>query len=496
MEPILLLIARASLALVLGAAGAAKLADRDGSRQAMLGFGVPAALAPGLALLLPLAEIALGLALLPAASARGAAAGAFVLFLLFIAGIIWNLARGRRPDCHCFGQLSSRPIGPGTAVRNGLLLAVAALVAARPAPGWSSAGAPWLRPLPGGDLLGLAGDLLLLLLVAGEGWLLLHVLRQNGRLLLRVDALEARLGGDTVRAAALPDSQPAAPPRGLPVGTPAPEFDVRSLEGFAVTLSALRAPGLPLLLVSADPGCGPCTALLPDLAQWQRAHRDRLTIAVLTRGPVAANRRKFAPLGIERVLLQEGEEVTARYHAIGTPSAVLVDREGKIAAPVAGGAGEIGRLVEHAVRSSPPISRGPAAGDPAPAVQLMDLNGAPFDLAGRLGEPTVLLFWNPGCGFCRRMLDDLRAWEAGGEGEDGGLVLVATGGAEANRGQALRSAVLLDDSSGVARAYGASGTPSAVQVAPDGTIAGPLVVGAGAIMQLLRVTAPAPRPTH
>ncbi|MBA3260236.1 MAG: hypothetical protein H0T68_12330 [Gemmatimonadales bacterium] len=120
MESFLLVVARAGLALVLGAAGAAKLADRAGSRQAMLDFGVPAALAPPLALILPLAELVVALALLPAASARTAGAGAFVLFLLFTTGILWNLARGRRPDCHCFGQLRSRPISPGTAVRNGL----------------------------------------------------------------------------------------------------------------------------------------------------------------------------------------------------------------------------------------------------------------------------------------------------------------------------------------------------------------------------------------
>jgi uncharacterized membrane protein YphA (DoxX/SURF4 family) len=98
---LILLVARVLLALVFVVAGLAKLADRAGSRQALRDFGVPAALAPPLGSLLPLAELAV--ALLPTRSAWWGALGALVLLLLFIAGIGANLARGRTPDCHCFG---------------------------------------------------------------------------------------------------------------------------------------------------------------------------------------------------------------------------------------------------------------------------------------------------------------------------------------------------------------------------------------------------------
>ena len=36
---------------------------------------------------------------------------ALVLLLLFVGGISYNVARGRSPDCHCFGQLHSAPAG-------------------------------------------------------------------------------------------------------------------------------------------------------------------------------------------------------------------------------------------------------------------------------------------------------------------------------------------------------------------------------------------------
>src|SRR6266571_3913788 len=109
-----LLIARLVLSLVFLVAGFTKLADRTGSRQALLDFGVPARLATPGGLLLPLAELAVAVALL----------------LLFIAGIAFNLARGRRPECHCFGQVSSRPIGWSTLLRNLVLAAAAGFIVA------------------------------------------------------------------------------------------------------------------------------------------------------------------------------------------------------------------------------------------------------------------------------------------------------------------------------------------------------------------------------
>src|ERR671939_1059905 len=123
-----LLTARLLLAVVFAMAGLAKLADRAGSRQALVGFGLPAVLAAPLGILLPLAELAVAVALLPAAWAWWGALGALALLLLFVAGISFNLARGRTPDCHCFGQLHSEPVGWPTLARNGILAAVAAFV--------------------------------------------------------------------------------------------------------------------------------------------------------------------------------------------------------------------------------------------------------------------------------------------------------------------------------------------------------------------------------
>src|SRR5215207_7375676 len=103
-----LLLGRLLLAGVFGVAGVAKLRDLEGSRRGVRDFGVPEGLTGPLGIVLPLAELAV--ALVPAATAWWGALGAAGLLLVFVAAIGTNLARGRRPDCRCFGQIASGPI--------------------------------------------------------------------------------------------------------------------------------------------------------------------------------------------------------------------------------------------------------------------------------------------------------------------------------------------------------------------------------------------------
>src|ERR1700730_7205078 len=106
----LLLAARFSLAAVFAVAGFLKLRDRQGSRSSLGDFGVPAALTGLAAVLLPLLELACAIALLSDRWAVPGAIGAIALLTLFIAGITANMARGRAPNCNCFGQLRSSPV--------------------------------------------------------------------------------------------------------------------------------------------------------------------------------------------------------------------------------------------------------------------------------------------------------------------------------------------------------------------------------------------------
>ena len=281
--------------------------------------------------MLPLCELAVAAALIPPPTAWWGAIGALVLLLVFVMGIGANLARGRNPECRCFGQLHSAPVGPKTLARNAALAAVAALVVWQ---GWQGNVGPsalsWVGRLGVAQLAALAGGLVVLGLLVGQWWFLVHVLRQNGRLLMRVEALEASLGVD---GAAVPPGNGTQQASGLPVGSEAPRFSLEGLHGETLTLESLCSSGNPVMLLFTDPGCGPCTAMLPEIGRWQQEYPDRLAISLISRGEVEENRANASEHGLTNVLLQEDWEVSRAYRVSGTPSAVLLTPEGTIATP-------------------------------------------------------------------------------------------------------------------------------------------------------------------
>jgi peroxiredoxin/uncharacterized membrane protein YphA (DoxX/SURF4 family) len=528
MEDGLLLVARLILAAVFIVAGVAKLLDRPGSRQAMLGFGVPASLAGPAAIALPIVELVIGILLIPVTTAWWAALAALALLLVFIGAIAYNLSQGRTPECHCFGQLHSAPAGPLTLARNGVLALLAAGVVIW---GWEDAGTSltgWLGDLSTAEAIGLVVAIVGFAILAAEGWLLVHLLGQNGRLLIRLDELEEAIqSGDGLAVPAGAAARPVAPPPGLPVGAPAPGFTLTGLFGETMTLDALRAQGKPVALISSDPGCGPCNALLPDIGKWQREHAGKLTVTLISRGTAEANKAKVAEHGIGHVFLQKDREVAQAYQAHGTPTAWIVNADGTVGSPLAQGAEAIRQLIARTVGAPAPAAARPAApapatngaaaqapvpaparpappppppsriGEAAPAVALNDLDGKAVSLADYQGSKTMLLFWNPGCGFCRRMVDDLKSWEADPPAGSPKLLVISTGTAEANREQGIGSPILLDEGFQTGRAFGASGTPSAILIDEAGKIASRVAVGAPGVLAMARgEEAPTPVPAN
>jgi peroxiredoxin/uncharacterized membrane protein YphA (DoxX/SURF4 family) len=480
----ILLIARLVLALVFVVAGAAKLADPKGSRQAIVDFGVPAALAAPLGILLPLAELAVAVALVPASTAWWGAVGALVLLLLFVVGIGNSLARGRKPDCHCFGQLHSAPAGGKTLARNAALAAVAGFVVWQGYNGAGPSAVDWLSSPSATRLAALVFGLVMLGLLVGAWWFLFQLVRQNGRLLSRIEVLE----GWRLASGAAPSANGSA--KGLPAGTQAPDFELPGLNGERLTLDSLLASGKSVMLVFTDSGCGPCIEMLPEIARWQEDLAEMLTISLISGGEPEENRAKSSEHGLRDVLLEDGE-VSDKYEVHGTPSAVLVRPDGTIGSSLAEGGEAIGALVAYArgyaaaQREATPV-RGPELGKPAPDLRLADLEGETVDLEDFRGEKTLVLFWDPGCGFCQEILPDLKQWEANRPEGAPRLLVVSTGAEEANREQGFASTVVLDQQFAVGQVFGASGTPSAVLIDEEGKVASELALGTTPVLDLTR----------
>jgi hypothetical protein len=268
---------------VFAVAAAAKLADRKGLRGTLAGFGLPRRAVGAGAIGLPVAELAVAALLLAGAPARAGALAALALLLLFCTAIARALARGERPDCACFGQVHSAPVGATTLARNAALGTIAALVAVG-GPGHIA-----VQMTPVGVALGLIA-----LAVVLNGLFSWQLLRQNGRLLERVRALEN--------------------PSGLPIGTAAPELDVLT-------------PGEPVALVFSEPDCGACAELEPRLERLRQARADSFEIAV-----VSGNM-----------------EALAAYRIPAVPSATIVGADGRIASTTASGVAAVEQLLAEAV---------------------------------------------------------------------------------------------------------------------------------------------------
>jgi peroxiredoxin len=350
---------------------------------------VPVRFSASLAILLPIFELAFAAVLVPAFTAWWGAIGAFALLLLFVLGIGINLARGRKPDCHCFGQLHSAPAGWKTLVRNGVLATVAGFVVWQ---GWEGNVGPsaiaWLGALSATQLLILAGGLVVLGLLAGQWWFLLHLLHQNGRLLVRIEGLEGRSASGVVPQPSPNGTQHAPPVVGLPVGSLAPNFGLDGLHGGTLTLDSVLSSGKPVVLLFTDPTCGPCNALLPEIGRWQEGHQDKMSIALVSRGDREENRAKAQEHGLTNVLLQEDWEVSEAYRVGGSPSVVLVRPDGTIGSSVAGGAEAIRTLITQVVEAPARVPLLPGAPAPGPTE---GSQGQPCPKCGKVhaAAPTV-----------------------------------------------------------------------------------------------------------
>ncbi len=120
-------------AIVLGAtflvAAIAKVRDQSGTVEGAVGLGVSASVAPAVARVLPVLEVAGALMVLTPPVRRYGAVVCLLLLAAFSIAIFKTLRAGRAPICHCFGALSQRPIDNSLLVRNAALglLAVAVL---------------------------------------------------------------------------------------------------------------------------------------------------------------------------------------------------------------------------------------------------------------------------------------------------------------------------------------------------------------------------------
>jgi peroxiredoxin len=347
------------------------------------------------------------------------------------------------------------------------------------------------------------GTVLPWLLVVAGGWLMLQLIRQNGRILLRLEAIEERLT-DRSGAAARPPAQ------GLPVGSPAPEFELPDLNGLRRKLSDFR--GREVLLVFFNPGCGYCTRMAADLAAVPfDGAGGRPLLIVVTTGELDANRKLVAQHGIKcLVLLQNQMEISGQYRAQGTPMGYRIDAAGRIASELAVGAEKLLQLAagrhpgpsaadaagnhsgHQAQHPDPSLARsrlnrdGLKAGAVAPTFQLPRIDGGELSLADLSGERTLLVFSDPDCGPCDDLAPQLQAVHI--QRSDLQVLMVSRRDIDATRAKAdklgLTFPIVMQKQWELSLKYGMFATPIGYLIDEQGMLLSDVAVGVAPILHL------------
>lgn len=301
-------------AILLVVSGVAKVRHPEETRSAFGQLRMPRALTDSPApALLPWAEIALAVALLvtPAPFALVVSVLTLALFVTYLVVIVRALGFGYPVTCSCFGRLGLGEVTRRTALRNVLLVLVAALGV------WSATADSSVAAR--------------LLNASAQTWVWL------GLVALTVTVVVVTFGGakgdpltrEPVTGATEGDNDEGADYERQPI----PFAVLETEDGQTVTMHELTSSGAVLLLF-LSPSCGSCLPVIERLPEWAAGL-----------GPVSVRAVVWSPLDeavaaqphLAGRVLRDRDAITARIFRVGTPGAVLLGADGALAGgPVQG----------------------------------------------------------------------------------------------------------------------------------------------------------------
>lgn len=302
--PFAALVVVLTLGAVLLVSGAAKLRDRQATRDAFTALRVPDAVPADLAApALPWAEVALAVLLLvaPAGWLVPVAAAVFLLMLAYTALVARALGFEEPVTCSCFGSIGRHDVDRTTLGRNLLLSLLAAITL-------------WFA-VDGGAAPAAFGEL------DGPGWYALAATAAAA-------AVAALVAGSPGATDAPPDAEPLDYERqAIPFGA------LTLADGRATTLSELSRSQARLLVV-LNPGCGPCVRTAERLDEWAARLDPAVGVAAIYPDEQSArSATEHAP----DLAAWEPELNVRRVFSVGTPAAILLGADGFLAGgPVAG----------------------------------------------------------------------------------------------------------------------------------------------------------------
>ena len=483
---VFLLVLRLALAAIFGVAAFGKLIDREGSEKALGDFGVPKAFVPAFAYLLPIAEIAVAVALLFVEVSWLGAIAAASLFAVFTGGMIYQYAKGNAPDCHCFGQIHSEPVGVTSILRNVAFMTIAAVLifAGRSDQGLDlvAKDQSFMQVIIGIAVIGL---------LAAVVYFLKKISEQQVQIMRRIELMElvSQEGGEVSR------EDLTHPHEGLPIGGHFPDFELLDVNARTISLSTLKEQNTPTLFFFVSPTCSPCKALIPEIDQWRKELIGKVNFVFVSNGKAQDNIDKFGNDPMRPILLQKQRELAEAVKAQWTPTVILMDANGRVASHPTAGDTAIRSLIgqlksedldqEHTFFVQKHDHAHNKIGESVPQFSIQDIKGKVIDSDFFKGKQTLVTFWSTTCQFCSSMMEELKEWDKTKGKDAPELVIFSEGDKETHEKFQLNSPVILDEGYKTASGFGMFGTPSAVLVNEEGKIISETAVGAANIWSLV-----------
>src|SRR5688500_5403908 len=176
---------------------------------------------------------------------------------------------------------------------------------------------------------------LLIVMVGGCWFALFQLVRQQGRILMRLDEIDKRVETAALSSVAAPSTQGAIPmiapemahahhpapvePEGVKPGEIVPDFRLRDVTGKTHTLSSYR--GKRVLLAHWSTSCGFCDMIAPEISELQPALRDNnVQLLFVSYGEPEANIRLASEYKFDApILIQKPGETIEAFSGKGTP---------------------------------------------------------------------------------------------------------------------------------------------------------------------------------
>ena len=338
----ILLAARVTLGAVFAVAGLAKLLNKREFEASLFQLDIHPRLAVWTARLLPIAELVVAAAFLPSTGVAPAAVAAIGLLIIVSAVRLVQLRRGSDADCRCFGPLRAFGSGYWLLVRNGLFIALAALLAAMAPTRSSPSATRWTGDLSPTTWIAASALLVLLLTAAATAVVAHRVLQQQSFMLTRLETLEM-----TVLLAPASDVEPprtnAEPPsaNGIPING-------------GVSLDQRLDLTEQTWLVFVEASCKGCEALLRTIADQPTVAASAKRAVLVVSGDYAGLRARVdAWPNFDEVVADNDNGLAKACGVYARPAAVLVSQVGEVLDSTIGLDGILARL-EAERPGSPP----------------------------------------------------------------------------------------------------------------------------------------------